>query len=131
MKLITAHFIKFSISYVMLFRLPTQWFSKSNFAAFQAFISFLYVLPTLFIPYHRMVFGRELMLQPNVLNDQPPDCCLGCQNMMIYQTCGGCVRTCRQRDVFCPAVCRQGCACPSNYFLHNGRCVAASQCPPV
>ena len=51
---------------------------------------------------------------------------------MVFSQCGAnCVKTCANvdRPLVCTLECAPGCACPDSTYLHEGRCVAADQCP--
>ena len=51
----------------------------------------------------------------------------------VYTTCGSCDLTCDDYNLgACPAVCRVGCACPSDQVIDvvANRCVPKEECPP-
>ena len=89
-----------------------KWYFNSPQVIFTTFLSFL--------------FGFKKINYKTIQIKKPFS---DCSANKIYQTCGGCTRTCFQRNLPCPAVCRQGCFCPPNHFLLGARCVPASQCP--
>uniref|UniRef100_A0A0N5BI72 TIL domain-containing protein n=1 Tax=Strongyloides papillosus TaxID=174720 RepID=A0A0N5BI72_STREA len=54
-----------------------------------------------------------------------------CRQNMTYTECGGCERTCLNREMACTMMCRPpGCYCNSGYLLNeHGSCILESDCP--
>ena len=65
------------------------------------------------------------------------ECCPQCQPLctikgQTFSFCASrCPRTCNSPPVFCPAVCVEGCVCPSGQLIDtiNNRCVPEDECP--
>ena len=57
----------------------------------------------------------------------------------MFDDCGPvCVRTCENRDALpgnmmqsCYKPCVASCQCAADKVVHNGRCIAVSQCPDI
>ena len=57
-------------------------------------------------------------------------CPLSCQPSFVYKQCGSaCPRTCQQTAFKCDNTCIDGCHCPEDQFLHNGKCISQKECP--
>uniref|UniRef100_A0A0K0FSI9 TIL domain-containing protein n=1 Tax=Strongyloides venezuelensis TaxID=75913 RepID=A0A0K0FSI9_STRVS len=54
-----------------------------------------------------------------------------CPQNMTYTECGGCEKTCINREMACTMMCRPpGCYCNPGYFINeHGECVLESDCP--
>ena len=65
------------------------------------------------------------------------ECCPRCQPVctvkgQTFSSCASrCPRICNSPPVFCPAVCVEGCTCPSGQLIDtiNNRCVSEDKCP--
>ena len=55
---------------------------------------------------------------------------LSCQPSFVYKQCGSvCPRTCQQTAFKCDNACIDGCHCPEDQFLHDGKCISQKECP--
>ena len=65
--------------------------------------------------------------ETNGMCDSQETCC----NIegQIYHECAPCEKTCDNPNPTCPLVCQPGCACPDSMVVHEGRCIAQTDCP--
>ena len=57
-------------------------------------------------------------------------CPLSCQPSFVYKQCGSaCPRTCQQTAFKCENTCIDGCHCPEDRLLHDGKCISQKECP--
>jgi len=79
--------------------------------------------------------SSEIVLQSLVVSLLPLSSPAGCpyEGMRYYDIsrdeCAPCFGTCEEPNVPCPAICRSGCACPPGTVLHEGECIAVTECP--
>ena len=70
----------------------------------------------------------------SLVNVLPLSSTAGCpyKGMRYYDIskgeCAPCFGTCEEPNVPCLAICRSGCACPPGTVLHEGECIAVTEC---
>lgn len=74
--------------------------------------------------------GEKLSSSP--ANYYQLKCTVDCDGGMVYQSCGGCELTCRNRNTSfaCDQMCRSKCACPHGLFWSDKskKCVIEDEC---